>query len=398
MKILISLPSYHPGYGGPFFSGGALAKALATKGHRVTLLTAGFPNLPAQDPPEGVEIVVLPGRRIPGIGQSWMPGVRKRLDDVFDRIRPDVVHDNGVWLSLNLHVARVAHARGIPLMLSPRGCLDPWAMRYRGWKKRLALALYQRRALEKVTCFHAASELEAESIRKLGLGQSIAVIPNGIELPKVEREKRKVKNGEENLNSQLPTPNFQLPAAERHALFMGRLHPIKNLPTLLRAWAEVRPEGWILKLAGSDEEGHQAELEALAKELGIADQVEFLGPRYGTGKEELFRASELVFLVSHSENFGIAVAEALAYGIPVIASKTTPWSCLESEKIGWWVEGTPEGIAGALREAVLCSDTERSEMGARGRRYVEENFSWDAVSEEFLGVYCEFMLSGWVVE
>ncbi|MGA0369813.1 MAG: glycosyltransferase [Kiritimatiellia bacterium] len=382
MNLLLSLPAFHPGYGGPFFSVGALASALASRGHRVGLIASDFPELPVQAAPEGVALFPLKAVRVPLLRSSRILGGRCAVEAVFDEFAPDVVHDNGMWLAQNHWVSRIAVELGIPLLHSPRGCLDPWAMRHRGWKKKLALKLYQRTDLERVSCFHAASELEAESIRRMGLGQPIAVIPNGIELPEAAEDS-------EHRTSNIERPTSKCFSTKRYALFMGRLHPIKNLPTLLLAWAQVRPEGWRLKLAGSDELAHRSELEQLARDLGIAEQVEFLGPVYGDAKWELIRGASLAFLISHSENFGISAAEALGCGVPVIASKTTPWECLLTEKTGWWVEGDPASVAGALSEALQLEDRELAAMGRRGAAYVKSTFSWDVISECFLEVYEE---------
>lgn len=381
MRILLTIGSFNPAHGGPYFSVGNLTKALAANGGDVRLFTADYPHLPVQHAPEGVALSFVKAKLIPGIRQSWIPGCARELDALIEEFGPDVIHDNGLWLTLNHQIAKAAKRHGIPFVLSLRGCLDPWAMSYRNWKKKIALGLYQRKDLESVTCFHAASELEAESIRKMGLLQPIAVIPNGIDIP--EWAAQGAGGRGQWVDSMLHAPSSVPACGVRYALFMGRLHPIKNLPTLLRAWAVVKPEGWVLRLVGSDEVDHRAELEGLARELGISDRVEFLGPKYGTEKEELFRSSELAFLVSHSENFGIAAAEALGYGIPVIASKSTPWECLETEKIGWWVEGDVQGVSQGFRLFLGLSEEERISFTERAVSYSCKKFGWEAIAERF---------------
>ncbi len=370
MRILISIGSFHPGHGGPFFSVGNLAKHLAAAGHAVRILTADYPHLPVQNVPDGIELHSIKASLLPFIRQSWIPGCRDWLEKEFDDFRPDIVHDNGLWLTLNNQIARVAETRNIPLVLSPRGCLDPWAMRYRGWKKKLALQFFQRKTLDSVTCYHAASGLEVKSITGMGIKCPVAVIPNGVEL--IIRDSDRDRNA---------------PQGNRFALFMGRLHPVKNLESLLKAWALVQPAGWILRLVGSDEVGYRAEMEDLAAELNILDQIQFLGPVYGDEKEDLFRTSSLAFLVSHSENFGVAAAEALTAGIPVIASHTTPWSCLEEETMGWWVPGSVEGIAAALEHATSLEPSAESMMRRNAMEYAANTFGWPAIAETFTQLY-----------
>lgn len=200
------------------------------------------------------------------------------------------------------------------------------------------------------------------------------------------QESEKTEDGKTPI-SDLPTSNSLPRSVTRYALFIGRLHPIKNIPTLLRAWAEVKPEGWILRIVGSDEVGHRADLEKLARELGISEQIKFMGPIYGNIKEEIFRSSELAFLVSKSENFGIAAAEALAAGIPVIASKTTPWACLEEENMGWWVDGSVSGVSEALRKFFTLPEMEYHIMSERSQVYAERSFSWKVIAERFKELY-----------
>jgi len=408
MRVLLSLGSFHPAHGGPFFSVGNLARALAVSGQTIQFLTADYPHLPVQPAPDGVDVHAIQAWLIPGIRQSCIPGCAKWLDQQIESFRPDVIHDNGLWLTLNNQVAAAAHRHCIPLVLSPRGCLDPWAYQYRRWKKDLAMALYQRRDLESVRCFHAASELEADNIRKMGFRQPIAVIPNGIEVRGQRVEvgtacgvgegdlglgiadsgigKGDLGDGE-NLTSDLRPLTSPPRSGTRYALFLGRLHPIKNLPALVKAWALVKPEGWRLKIAGSDEVGHRAELEALVRELGLAGRVEFLGPVHGDAKWELIRGASLAFLVSHSENFGISAAEALGCGVPVIASRSTPWACLESERMGWWVDKDPESLASAIRAFLLLPGEEREVLRRRAKSYAAAHFGWMAIAEKFTTLY-----------
>lgn len=405
LRILYSMACWNPAYGGPFFSVGALSRAIAATGTQACVVAGEHPRMPAERPPDGVELHTLSGCRIPLVGQLFIPRLRTRLDALSNTIQPDIIHENGLWLSLNREIAHLASKKSIPRMLSPRGTLDPWSLEYRAWKKKLALTLYQRGALERVDCFHAASLQEAQHIRNLGLKQPIAVIPNGIDFPELpahfmtrDRGDTRVEGQDESgiPRSDLRTSTFQLSAvalakeelpAKRTALYLGRIHPIKNLVNLLHAWSEVRPEDWCLKLVGSNESGHRQELEALAHRLDITDQLVFSGPKYGQEKAELLRDSQLLCLVSKSENFGITAAEAMAAGLPVLTSKETPWECAESSGAGWWVEGRVTELGRALDLATKSSPEQLRSMGAKGRVYAEQHFSWAHICVEFQAVY-----------
>lgn len=252
--------------------------------------------------------------------------------------------------------------------------LEPWALEYRRWKKLPVWWLWQRSAIEDAAVLHCTSEAEAQSLRRLGLGNPVAVVPNGVDVPALQHG---------NCRSD----------GYRSVGCIARLHPIKGLPLLLEAWASLRPAGWRLRIAGPDKCGHEEELRAQAQTLGIADSVEFRGPVYGQDKWEFLRSAGLFVLPSYSENFGVAVAEALACGVPVITTKGTPWGGLEQAGCGWWVEVGAEPLAAALEEAMRLTDAQRCAMGERGRRLVQEKFSWPEIARQMKEVY-EWVLGG----
>jgi glycosyltransferase involved in cell wall biosynthesis len=166
---------------------------------------------------------------------------------------------------------------------------------------------------------------------------------------------------------------------------------VKGLQNLVQAWAAVKSEGWEVVLAGEDANGHQAELEAAIRAGGMEEDFKFIGLVDGKKKWELYRSADLFVLPSHTENFGLAVAEALACGVPVITTRATPWEELRTHRCGWWVETGPEALVGALREATSLSDEERRAMGQRGTKLIEQKYTWSAAAQKMIAVY-EWML------
>jgi glycosyltransferase involved in cell wall biosynthesis len=173
---------------------------------------------------------------------------------------------------------------------------------------------------------------------------------------------------------------------ERVALFLSRVHPKKGLLELVRAWAQVAPEGWRLEIAGPDEGGHWDEVARLVAELHLGDFVRYHGAVEGDRKTALFRRADLFVLPTFSENFGVVVAEALASGVPVITTRSAPWADLESHRCGWWIDVGVEPLAAALRAAMGLSDDERRAMGERGRHYVRR-YDWDEIARQTLALY-----------
>jgi glycosyltransferase involved in cell wall biosynthesis len=284
-----------------------------------------------------------------------------------------VIHNNGLWLPCNHAAASVAASLKIPLITTPRGMLAPWSLAHKGWKKRLAWGLYQKRDIQRAACLHATAEHEYRHLRALGLRQPVAVIPNGIEAPGTAP--RKSTDG------------------PRTILFVGRIYPVKGLLNLVAAWGKVRADGWKIVIAGPDQAGHQAEVQRAIADAGLEGFFEFPGPVHDAAKWDLYRAADLFVLPSFTENFGMVVAEALACGVPVITTHGAPWAELGERGCGWWVEIGAEPLASALREATALSDAERRGMGARGRRLVEEKYAWPGIAKQMVSVY-EWVLGG----
>lgn len=279
-----------------------------------------------------------------------------------------LIQNHGLWLPVNHWVTQFARKHRISMIAQPHGMLESWAMNYKAWKKWLAWNLYQRRDLESAAVLCATAEQEAEGFRKLDLRQPIAIISNGTDFPEWR---------------DLPYPKKTL----RTMLFLSRIHQKKGLLELVQAWQIVKPTGWKMVIAGPDENGHQKIIKAAIQRAGLQDDFEFTGPVYGDEKEALYRSADLFVLPTFSENFGLVVTEALAYGIPVITTKGTPWQGLHTHRCGWWIDIGVEPLAVTLREATTMSPDTLRDMGRRGRAYVEQNFAWPHIAQQMLSVY-----------
>ncbi|MBI4365372.1 MAG: glycosyltransferase [Deltaproteobacteria bacterium] len=342
-----------PAYGGPAYSVSRLATALTDIGVEVGLWAPDQSALLAPLLPGDLRV-----RRLSG----------SEADALDDFGGADVLHDNGIWLSHNHRLAELAVTRGIPRVVSPRGMLEPWAMNHRRWKKYLAWQLYQRCDLRRAACHHATAETEAEHIRQFGLDVSICVIPNGVDVPG-------------------PRASPGVKGDQKVALYLGRIHPKKGLPMLIEAWARVRPTGWRLKIVGPDEAGHRTEVEKAVVTAGLGGTISVSGPVDGDVKRSVFFDADLFILPTHSENFGIVVAEAFAHGLPVLTTTGAPWSMLPERGCGWWVDATIDGIVEGLRQATAQDSETLAAMGARGRQWVAAEFGWTGMARKFAMAY-----------
>jgi glycosyltransferase involved in cell wall biosynthesis len=223
------------------------------------------------------------------------------------------------------------------------------------------------------------SEEEAAAGLSAGITTTAVTIPFGVELPS-----RTVREAIEQTRDTGPDIYSRKPQT---ALFLGRIHPIKNLRSLIEAFADARLKGWRLQIVGPDEVGHQAELEELARRLGVASLVFFEQPTYGDAKARLLAQASVLVLPSFTENFGMVVAEALVHGVPAIASTGAPWRALETERCGWWIPPTREAIADALGRAASLDPSELVDMGDRGRAYAEASLTWSVCAKNMAVIY-----------
>lgn len=355
MRVFLVGTSLKSRYGGPAFSVPRLAVALTEIGVEVGIW--------ASDQSVDTSPLLFANSSV-----RRLRGSEAQAIEQFGK--PDILHDNGIWLPHNHRFAVLATKRHIRRIVSTRGMLEPWALNHKPWKKRLAWLLYQRADLKRAHSLHATSELESQSLQRFGLGVSISVIPNGVEVPEIAT-----------LGSE---ERFQ---RERVALYMGRIHPKKGLPMLIEAWARLRPPGWLLRVVGPDESGQRAQLERSVHVAGLENVVSFAGPVEGKAKSAAFLNANILVLPTHSENFGIVVAEALAHGVPVLTTKGAPWSMIKERNCGWWVDATVDGVLGGLR-AATSHDSERLRMmGANGRDWVRDEFEWKHIAKRFRAQY-----------
>jgi glycosyltransferase involved in cell wall biosynthesis len=319
---------------------------------------------------EGVPVFY--GRRLPGTGQlswsAWRTVVREAA-------KVDLIHVTGLFSWANVAVAARARRVGVPVVVSPRGSLDPGALVFSAWKKALYFRAGGLRSLEEADAFHVTSEMERGHVEAFIPGARIGLVPNGVTVPTDDHLAR------------WTSP----PATAKTALFLGRIHPKKNVIPLVRAWAALaarHPEAKLV-LAGPDDHGHRAEVERTIDAVGVARSVRLAGLVGGEELSRLLATSACLVLPSTTENFGNVVAEALAHRVPVIASTGTPWGGLRERSCGWWIEPSVEGLAAAIHDALTIDPAARAAMGERGRRWMIEEFSWAKVARHMLDFYVD---------
>ena len=286
-----------------------------------------------------------------------------------------VIHLHGLWKWPSRACLRVSAEYGVPRIISPHGMLDMWALRRSLWLKRAARVLYEGANLRRAACLCALGEGELRHIRDYGLRNPVALVPNGCDLPP-----RAAPDG---------APISLWTAGRRMVLFLGRIHPKKGLLPLVRAWglcAQRHPD-WCLAVAGPDEAGHQHEVESLATELGLRDQVLFVGPQFGTEKDRWFHHASAFVLPSYSEGFPMAILEAMANRLPVLMTPHCNFPEAVAAGAAVSVEPEPDPLAEALDHLMNLDAGARRAMGAQGRALVERDYTWERVARRMVEVY-----------
>ena len=439
MKILHVVALIQASTGGPAVSVTRLASEQAKLGHEVTLACLDYPHLGPQVAAPGVRVVSVRGNVFAVRGRGWSPKFKRVLME--EAVKADIVHNHGLWMWPNAYAREAAVAAGKPLIISPRGMLEAWSLGRSKLRKAVAWRLFERKNLQSAAMFHATAESERESIREASKRLRdqetkrprdqettkevpIVVAANGVDLPDLNS-----RPGREVLEEKFPELKNR-----RWVVFMSRLHPKKGIDVLLRAWARqnVAHGAWsiehgegesrrgerpkdqepersrtadspkangamlsrgqtkdlpVLILAGSDLIGYRREVEKMVRELGVQDSVVITGELQGEMKDALLANTEVFVLPSYSENFGIVVAEAMAWGRSVIASTGTPWQEVAEVGAGWWVEPEEEPLAKALAEAMGKSPEELEEVGSRGRTLVAERYGWSVPAQRLLAAY-----------
>jgi len=296
----------------------------------------------------------------------------------------NVLHQHSLWLAISRVTNRWRDTFSRPTIVAPHGTLEEYALARSRWKKKLALWGYEMENLKHATCLHATSIEEAQSFRNFNLKNPIAVIPNGVPAECLNK-----KGDAARFRSR-----FSIPSDKRLLLFLSRIDPKKGLPILFKAIEQLGKEleEWILVVAGFEGvSGYQGELERLGARLKISKKIIFTGPLFGQGKDDVFAASDVLVLPTHSEGFGIIVIDALAAGVPVLTTHGAPWEELISHDCGWWVEANEQGIYNALQDAINRPKQELIEMGTRGRLLVEKKYTWIQVTQMTIELY------GWLL-
>jgi poly(glycerol-phosphate) alpha-glucosyltransferase len=297
------------------------------------------------------------------------------LLQILDRERPDLVHLHGLWTYGSIAVQIWQSRTGNPVVVSSHGMLDPWALRHRALKKRIAGAAYEWRNLRQASCIHALTEGEVKSLNNLGFHDHIVRIPNGIDLAK---------------SADLRQPSRKI------VLYLGRLHPKKGLVETLIAWSlfqkelAIEPARWQLVIAGWDDGGHRAELYNIVRKYSLEEHVKFIGPVFGDAKDILYAAADATILASYSEGLPMSVLETWAFAKPVFMTEQCNLPEGFTAGAAFEITTDPRKIAKVLVD--LLPDRARLiSAGQAARALADASFNWAKISDRWLSLYSSLL-------
>ena len=379
MRVLHVIPSVSVRDGGPAIAIREMSAALAADGARVTVATTDADGgrtrlaVPLETPVRMGDVEYIHfARSIPGGWKLSLPLGRW----LYAHTREfDVVHVHALFSYATIPGCRAARRAGVPYVMRPLGTLDAWSLGQKSWKKTPYLRLIERTHLKYAAAIHATSESEAAAVRALGYGQKVRVIPLGVASPTAFIR----------LAPRLGAPT--------RLLFLSRLHPKKGIPLLLDAVRQARSVGASIELtiAGDGPYAYRTELGAVVRSMALEDVVVFVGHVEGEAKQRLFAESDIFVLPSKQENFGIAVAEALAAGLPVIVSDQV--AIADDVSVAGAGRVVPLSID-ALSSAIvdLAADgATRAAMGLRAMALAREKYSWPGTARALLALYAELV-------
>jgi glycosyltransferase involved in cell wall biosynthesis len=378
VRVLHIIPSAAPVDGGPNVAVRAIARGLVRCGIDVTVATTNAAGTRSLDVPvdtpvidDGVAFRYF-ARSVPGSWKFSWPMTRWLWANAG---MYDVVHVHALFSYATIPGCRAAARVPVPYILRPLGTLSDWSLGHRRWKKRPYYALLERPHLAGASAIHVTSEAEAEDVARLGYGDRARVIPLGVDVGVRPSRRARATTAREPLR----------------LLFLSRLHAKKNVPLLLRALATATTASRRIELmiAGDGDPGYRDQLAALADELGLRDVVTFAGHVDGVAKERAFAEADCFVLPSAHENFGLAVAEALAAGLPSIVTTNVALARdVHAAGAGVVTEPTETALASAF---VWAAEHPAAllEMGDRAWQHASRELSWETTCVRLAALYDE---------
>ncbi len=287
-----------------------------------------------------------------------------------------VVHIHNSWNFVPFWIWLISCFLDFRIVVSVRGSLFPWSLDQGKVRKKVAWLLFQKRLLKQADAVHVTSDEERAQLEALGISGNLVQIPNGVPIETSHESETAIR-----------IANFA-PGEPLRLIFVSRLHAKKGVDILFKALADPRIEFPVeLTLAGAfSDDQYRDQIEALDRMLPESVTTKFVGHVDKQRIVELFAQSHLFVLPSHTENFGIAVAEALSYGLPALTTIHTPWHDLKPQNAGYVIDTDKDDLVAALIDFSQRSKEARQEMSQNARALVAA-YDWRRLGPSYAEMY-----------
>lgn len=388
LRVLHVVPSFYPalGYGGPIHALYELCLAQVAAGRSVRVLTsdANGPSRLRELSGRWVSELGVPTFYAPvRLGEDLAPALLTQLWRELPSA--DLVHVSGLWSGTSLLGLLGATLTGKPTVLTPHGSLMPWALAAGAGRRRKLTVLRTLWPLfTRLGGWHVSSSQEEAGLRQL---MQHGHLPSHTPIVQIENGLR--PHAAMTMPAPKPDPISPRPP---QLVVLGRIVPIKRIElavSALHALRKTLPTAR-LTIAGPVPPSEQAYFDTLRvqiDQLGLSAAIDFPGLVGPDHKAKLLAEATALWLTSHMESFGIVVLEALAAGTPVIAVSSTPWQLLDAQRVGHFVEATPEAIASATLRLCQLSDAEQAELSVRCQQLVADRYTWPVLETKLFAFY-----------
>jgi glycosyltransferase involved in cell wall biosynthesis len=288
----------------------------------------------------------------------------------------DILHIHAIFSYASTMAMAIARLKNIPYIVIPHGLLSEWSLQQSTCKKQIYMRLIEQANLNHSQAIHLTSQLEQQEFAQLELSAPSFVLPHGLSHPP-----------QIPYASSLLRQHLNLPADEPVILFLSRLHPKKGLDYLIPALGKLTHHRFTFVVAGSGSQEYEAEIESALVSNGIRDRTYIAGFVAGETKNLFIQGSDLFALTSHAENFGLAVLEALAVGVPVLVTPGVALAAIvQKYQLGYVPVLDVLAIAKDIEE-YLTHPQEAKDMGDRARQIIREQYTWDKVAAKMVEIY-----------
>lgn len=373
MKVIHIIENLDISYGGPAKSVPLLVKYLELDDIENVIFTI---ELKKNESNNLLEENNLNVKKFPLIGPQkikYSKGLYTAIESSL--VKDSIIHVHSLWNYPSFIAYRIAKKYNIPLVVSVRGTMYTWALEQRKYMKKFAMALFQKKMLQYASSIHITEKNESKALKKLGIYNNCLLVPNGIELEK------KFDKINVSLLKKINYSNDKF-----YIMFLGRIVHNKGIHYLINSYIKLQnnyANVEILIVGGVEEKKYY---NSLIKSNG----VHFLGILDGIDKHTIFEISSLFVLPSLGENFGMSIAEAMSYKLPVVTTTGTPWESLKNQKAGWWIELNQENVDSAIEEALNLSKDELKYMGEKSYEIIKD-FTWTKQSKKMKKYYLELL-------